>query len=194
MVQGSLTGSPQLVLVSTGHFTKPWFYPFQRQRTRKQVFHLSSSATTQVDMMSSWQRYDFAKLPNLKADFVILPYQVETTTGSSLLITSSCLTKPLISTQGYRLQMHLFIPQAIDGLDAFLRAFENGATERVTPTTQSVLETIPSRGTAGACGLELSLPKFKIQSTLNLSEPLKKVRLGISGGTLEYQWAHYKWC
>ena len=63
--------------------------------------------------------------------------------------------------------MHVYIPHAIDGLDAFLRAYEQNSP---------VIESMVKASLTATCALRL--PKFKIESNLNLKEPLKQVQYG----------------
>lgn len=63
--------------------------------------------------------------------------------------------------------MQVFIPFGTRGLEAFLQDFQNTTMAEI----QSKICQI------GRCEeLQFGLPKFKIESTLKLEEPLQKVR------------------
>ena len=62
--------------------------------------------------------------------------------------------------------MHVFIPNDIEGLESFLQALKNTNLSEI----QSKI-----RETDTCNSFNLRLPKFKIESTLNLVDPLKQV-------------------
>ena len=63
--------------------------------------------------------------------------------------------------------MLIYVPKAKDGLKDFLLALKNTSMEQIRAQIQK----------PGNCEkLQLSLPKFRIQSELKLVEPLKKVK------------------
>ena len=63
--------------------------------------------------------------------------------------------------------MQVFIPTEIEGLEGLLQAMR---TTQLNKILSKIRET-------GPCdSLSLHLPKFKIESTFNLAEPLKQVR------------------
>ena len=63
--------------------------------------------------------------------------------------------------------MRVYVPKEKDGLDTFLQALKNKSVDHLRGQIKR----------PGNCEkLRLSLPKFKIQSDLDLVEPLKKVK------------------
>ena len=65
--------------------------------------------------------------------------------------------------------MHVYIPNDIDGLDNLIDSLQNATLEQIRKHLR-----IPS-----LCEeVELRFPKFKIKSTWDLVEPLKKVAFG----------------
>ena len=78
-IPASLNSQTTLLLVNANNFKSPWEHKFEADRTRKQLFHLNSTTTTEVDMMSSSGQYSYAQLPELNAQLVVLPYKVSVT-------------------------------------------------------------------------------------------------------------------
>ena len=76
LCKDALNRNTSLVLINAMHFKSPWEYKFEANRTRKQLFHLNSTATTEVDMMASSDRYSYAELPELGVQLVVMPYKV----------------------------------------------------------------------------------------------------------------------
>ena len=83
---------------------------------------------------------------------------------------ATVMGKLIVGIQGGRFSLQVFIPNDIDGLEDFLRALQS--TE-----LNEILRKI--RKTDHCDSVDLRLPKFKIESTLNLVGPLKQVRPGI---------------
>lgn len=63
-------------MVNAISFKSPWEYKFWSSHTRKQPFHLNSTASVEVDMMFTQAEYSFAQLPELDAKLVVIPYKV----------------------------------------------------------------------------------------------------------------------
>ena len=63
--------------------------------------------------------------------------------------------------------MHVYIPKAKDGLDELLQALKSTSMQQIRSNLVK----------PGNCEkVDLSIPKFKIQTELKLVEPLKKVK------------------
>ena len=71
--------------------------------------------------------------------------------------------------QGGRFSMFVYIPNDVDGLDSLVQSLQNTTLDEIRKNlrTPSLCEEV-----------ELRFPKFKVKSTWDLMEPLKKVTVG----------------
>nr|CAD7601302.1 unnamed protein product [Timema genevievae] len=72
---GTIDSSSEMVLVNTLYMKAAWKTPFPQELTSKELFHVSSDVTKQVDMMKCPDReFHYANFKNLDARVLEVPY------------------------------------------------------------------------------------------------------------------------
>ncbi|KAK6167796.1 hypothetical protein SNE40_021739 [Patella caerulea] len=95
LAPGSIDGSTVMWLINAIYFQGTWKSVFDERLTRKQKFHIDSTTSVDVDMMSVHeQMFNYKRLGNLKTTVMELPYV------------------------GDRYSMFILLPDAIEGLAA----------------------------------------------------------------------------
>lgn len=158
---GSISALTKLVLVNAIYFKGDWDVKFDKAKTKKRDFHVSSSKTVQADMMYSNEEYGMLRVKDLKGAIALdMPYK------------------------GKRLSMIFLLP---DENHSSLGDLEDAMT-KVTD-----LNAILKFGRK--VKVEVSLPRFKLESQLDLNEPLEQLGMtdmfddnkadfsGMTGGT-----------
>eukprot|EP00088_Acartia_fossae_P044114 TRINITY_DN4675_c0_g1_i13.p1 TRINITY_DN4675_c0_g1~~TRINITY_DN4675_c0_g1_i13.p1 ORF type:complete len:538 (+),score=168.37 TRINITY_DN4675_c0_g1_i13:176-1789(+) len=154
----SVDSNTKMVLVNALYFKGMWKEYFDKQETTKHTFHLTDEKSIETDFMH--QKEDMHVGRYKGKTIVALPYS------------------------GDRFVMYLFIPHDIKELDSF---FEQPVEdENVVEEALSVLENLmveDSEGISDALDIskfesrkvDLLLPKFKIESTMELKDNLEKL-------------------
>ena len=116
--------------------------------------------------MVSEDEFSYGDVPELSARVVSVPYKV--TQFSKIFYPPNANPDSLcFNSQGDRFSMQVFIPTALNGLGTIL--------EQMNATTNDNIRM--SLRAPGSCEkVRLHLPKFQIQSSHDLAEPLLKVR------------------
>ena len=180
---GSLSEETKLVLVNAIYFKGDWDVKFHKSRTQKGDFHVSTTKKVQTDMMHSTGDYRvLRRIKELKgADALDMPYK------------------------GKRLSMIFLLPRlvgACGGFGGFAKRLMEGPC--ATYTSLADLEEAMSKVTdlnsllkfGQKNEVEVTLPRFKLVSELDLVEPLEQLGMtdmfsrkadfsGMTGGTNE---------
>ena len=140
----------KLVLVNAIYLQSRWKFPFDPEDTYRAPFY-TTTELLQVDMMTVNDEFAYADLPELRARIVSVPYK-------SL--------KTATDHRG-RFSMHVIIPKQTFGLARVLKALRYTTMDDLRKNIKkpSLCEEVV-----------LHLPKFKIESTLDLAQPLMQVR------------------
>ena len=134
-----ITPSTALVVVNAIYFKGDWAEKFDQEKTSKQLFHVTSSRTVQVDMMfKHFKKTKFGRIDELDCSALELPYK------------------------GGELSMLILLPNKKDGLSTL---------EKNINANQ--LMSISSSMYPG--NVDVSLPKFKLESTFKLNDCLKEL-------------------
>jgi len=152
----SLDDNTKMVLVNALYFKGMWKEYFDKQQTSKQTFHLTADKSVETDFM--FQKEDMKVGRYKERTIVALPYS------------------------GDRFVMYLFIPHNIkeesyfdepeqdNGPEEELSVLENDMVEDSTGITEALdINKFYSRK------VELLLPKFKIESTMELKDNLENL-------------------
>jgi serpin B len=67
----------RLVLVSALYFKGPWLYPFVKEHTSDRDFYTNETNSVKVPFMYQKKRHGYAKLEDLDAQLLELPYKVK---------------------------------------------------------------------------------------------------------------------
>ena len=141
----------QLVLVNAIYFKGDWQFKFNKTKTQKGDFHVSPTQTVQTDMMFSSGTYGVLRgINDLKgADALDMPYK------------------------GKRLSMIFLLPNIGHSLSYESPSYRslNDLEEAMSKVTD--LNSILKFEQKSA--VEVTLPRFKLESELDLDEPLKQL-------------------
>lgn len=166
---GMLDPVTELILCNAIYFKALWAYPFEKGKTIKAPFYITSEKTVDIEMMKQTEEFccnDFS-------DFYVieLPYLNR---NNSLYEKYGKEVSPIFnadelantnresSSGGQGLSMIIFLPKEIDGLSEFE---ENFTEENLNQWVKKVV-VAPKRR------LNLSLPKFKTTSEFQLEDVL----------------------
>ena len=155
-----------MVLVNAIYFKGAWLHKFDPNNTYKGDFHLNEKETVKVDYMTITKKYNYCHHEELNASIVELKYEVKPTFGSTF---AKERKKEQNRVHRFRffffqgdISMILVVPTAIEGL-------KQVEEKLVAMDLNSLLsEAYPKE-------LNLTMPKFKLEQTLNLGSSLKKV-------------------
>lgn len=173
---GDIDEDTRLVLVNAIYFKGDWQFKFDKSKTRKRDFHVSPTQTVQTDMMKSSGRYRVLwRIKDLKgADALDLPYK------------------------GKRLSMIILLPgkQGPTCHDIFCRP---SASEEDLEDLEEAMSKVADLNSIlvfeRESNVDVTLPRFKLESELDLKEPLKQLGMtdmfkkikadfsGMTGGT-----------
>lgn len=131
---GPLSEATALLLVNAVYFKGKWQHVFDAQQTKDAPFHLSGGGERTVRMMEQARKFPYKRGDGFQA--VKLPY------GAG------------------RVEMVVVLPDAADGLDAWIKGLEG---ER----WKSLFDGFASRQG------RIALPRFKIEYETKLNDPLK---------------------
>ncbi|XP_041976277.1 alaserpin-like isoform X4 [Aricia agestis] len=70
----SLGGDTEAVLVNAIYFKGTWKYPFTKEATKEDDFHVSKDKTVKVQMMYNKEDYKYAESEELNAQVIEIPY------------------------------------------------------------------------------------------------------------------------
>jgi len=160
----SISSLTKLVLVNAIYFKGDWDVKFDKSKTRKGDFHVSPTKTVQTDMMFSKEEYAMKRVKELKG--------------------AIALDMPY---KGKRLSMIFLLP---DDKRSSLADLEE-AISKVTDLN-SIFHKFHKFGRK--VKVEVTLPRFKLESEFDLVEPLKQLGMtdmfgskadfsGMTGGT-----------
>ena len=71
----SVNAGTTAVLVNAVYFNAKWLKPFNEEFTRKAPFYMNNKQQIEVDMMSTYDRFAYARLPELEATALEMPYK-----------------------------------------------------------------------------------------------------------------------
>lgn len=152
LTPGSFNPDTKLVMVNAIYFKSPWKFPFDSEDTGRAPFH-TRSTKFDVDMMVAEDEFPYGDLPELNAKIVSIHYK------------SPRNLNPDPNRPVGIFSMHIIIPKHTFGLKRALRAMKNMTMDDIRRKIRkpSLCETV-----------KLHLPKFKIESTLDLAKPLQE--------------------
>ena len=175
IAKGDIDGNTKLVLVNAIYFKGDWQFKFDKSKTRKGDFYVSPTQTVQTDMMISSGTYGVLReIKNLKgADALDMPYKGKRLSMILLLPAKqgpTCRARHCLPNQGKRdLEDLEKAMSKVTDLNSILKFEQESA-------------------------VEVTLPSFKLESELDLVEPLKQLGMtdmfdaradfsGMTGGT-----------
>ncbi|XP_071872233.1 antichymotrypsin-2-like [Bombus fervidus] len=135
-----LSDTTRLVLVNAIYFKGQWKEKFDPTLTSDMPFHTSKVEVKNVPTMYRQVTYKYGRLPDLKAEFVVIPYK------------------------GDELNMIIILPNEIDGLSNVEKKLQNKNLTNILRLGHEE-------------EMELWLPKFKVESMLELNDVLKEMGL-----------------
>ena len=139
LTPGTITPLTAMVVVNAIYFKGDWADKFEKGKTTKQSFYVTSSRTTKVDMMfKHFKKTKYGHIDNLDCSALELPYK------------------------GRELSMLILLPNQKDGLSSLEKTLD-----------ASHLMSISSSMFGG--NVDVSLPKFKLESTFKLNDCLKEL-------------------
>ena len=167
---GLLSGNTKLVLVNAIYFKGDWQFKFNKKRTKKGDFHVSPTQTVQTDMMFSSGTYGMLRgIKDLKgADALDMPYK------------------------GKRLSMVFLLPS---NWDRHTHSFKHSSLAELEEAMSKVTDLNSILKFKQKSAVEVTLPRFKLESELDLNRPLKQLGMtdmfdaskadfsGMTGGT-----------
>lgn len=146
----------KLILINAIYFNGTWLNTFNVRDTKDRIFHVLKNQTKLIPTMYSKSKYIHGEMPILQAKFIEIPYKV-------LCILNCYIYQKLKEKnilQNPDVVMIIILPNQIDGL---LNLQTNFSFEMLANTTRSNND------------IELYLPKFKIEFTVDLKNVLNKV-------------------
>ena len=172
---GLLDANTKLVLVNAIYFKGDWEFKFDKSKTRKGDFHVSPTQKVQTDMMNSSGTYGVLRgINDLEgADALDMPYK------------------------GKRLSMIFLLP-AKQGPTCRARHCRPTASEEDLEDLEEAMSKVTDLNSIlkfeQESAVEVTLPRFKLESELDLVEPLKQLGMtnmfdakadfsGMTGGT-----------
>ncbi|XP_034938942.1 flocculation protein FLO11-like [Chelonus insularis] len=81
-----LNSSTSVLLTSVTYFSGNWSNPFDRQFTSKNLFYVNDNTTKKVCTMIQVNKFRYGQLPDLKAEFVELPFESGDNNSLSMII------------------------------------------------------------------------------------------------------------
>ena len=151
----SFDADTKLVMVNAIYFKSPWKFPFDAEDTGRAPFY-TSRHQFQVDTMVAEDAFPFGDLPELNSRIVAIHYRSP----------STLLPREGANYHTGRFSMHVIIPKHTFGLKRTLKGLRNMTMDRIRGSLRK----------PGLCEtVKLHLPKFKIESTLDLVQPLQQV-------------------
>ena len=145
LIQPSLLNpDTMLVLVNAIYFKADWKYQFDKTKTKEKDFYLEGSTPQKVPMMklSGNKRFELADMPSLDSKMLRLPYK------------------------GDRIVLDILLPNAKEKRE-YVSAIN---IVEITLETIDLLEEFESN--KRYIGVDVSLPKFKIESTPSLGKAI----------------------
>ncbi|XP_059486992.1 leukocyte elastase inhibitor-like isoform X2 [Neocloeon triangulifer] len=131
----------RMVLVNAIYFKGPWLKPFIKSSTQDRPFYSDETNSIEVPFMYQKSYFEYAKLDDLEAQLLILPYT------------------------GKELSMAIILPDKRTGLPELEKKL-------ATADLGEILQKAHNKE------VEVYLPKFKIETTLDLQGVLSKMGLG----------------
>ena len=156
-----------MILVNAVYFKGPWKNPFKPSNTCERDFYIDKRKTKKVPTMYQETNMMYGELPDLKARFVAILYEVMKITSDIIIFILDRITLKLYSNfssliQNYEFSMIIVLPEEIDGLSEVEQKVKN---IRISV----LLENLKS------AEVTLYLPKFKIESAIELNDVLSEV-------------------
>ena len=168
---GSIDGNTKLVLVNAIYFKGNWQFKFDKSKTEKGDFHVSPTQIVRTDMMHS------------KGDYGML-YSVKDLNGATALD---------MPYKGMRLSMIFLLPSK--RWDIHTKRFKHSSLADLVKAISEVTDLNSILTFGQKTNVEVTLPRFKLESTFDLTKPLKKLGMtdmfdeskadfsGMTGGT-----------
>ena len=168
---GSIDGNTKLVLVNATYFKGDWQFKFDKSKTQKGDFHVSPTKIVQTDMMHS------------KGEYRMLHSVID-------LKGASALDMPY---KGMCLSMIFLLP--IKHWDIHTKRYKHSSLSDLEKAISKVTDLNSILTFGQKTNVKVTLPRFKLESTIDLIKPLKQLGLtdmfdgrkadfsGMTGGT-----------
>ncbi|MBK7145016.1 MAG: serpin family protein [Xanthomonadales bacterium] len=166
LARGMVDAATRLVLTNAVYFLGEWLEPFDAARTRNEKFFLRDGGSVEVPMMRDW-KYDGAKYAAFQADGspFTTPLQIEFgDRDHSRHYPQDGFQLVELPYRGDALSMQLILPMRADGLAAVEALLDNVHLERWNAALV-------------AREVDVALPKFRMDSSLELSAALQQLGL-----------------
>lgn len=147
------------MLVNAIYFKAPWEHAFVERATSKRFFFADGTERIKISFMTHTKKHGYAKLADFDAQLLELDYQVKFL-SCKLLITKITI---IDVAKGGDFSFVVVLPNKKDGLAQLEKKL-------LTSSLSELLQRVSIKT------LELYLPKFKIETTLDLKKPLCKVK------------------
>lgn len=160
-----ITNNTRLLIVNALYFMGKWKWQFDKEKTHNSTYFLDKNRETVVPTMYISGTFNYGYFEDLKARFIQIPYEVDNYSFFSFLffLKISTINKSICNnSQNVDYKMSILIPEERDGLakmEKKLKFFDHKYLR--THVYQKKIE--------------LYLPKFKIENTLDLNQSLTDV-------------------
>lgn len=149
--KGNVHPNTALLVMNATYFKGAWTKKFESLQTREKPFYLPDGSEKQVMMMYQSGRYSYLKEGNFSA--IRLPYGAD------------------------RICMYIFLPVRESSIHDFLREINAADLERWMESLEKGVETAQSGGMAG---VEVELPRFRIEYDVELKDALSALGMEIA--------------
>ncbi|XP_044004388.1 serpin B8-like [Aphidius gifuensis] len=147
---GDIKPLTRLAIVNAIYFKGGWLHPFDEEETDLKPFYINNETQTDVLMMQQEASFNFGKLKKLDAKFVELPYESNSVDDA--------------------MSMFIILPNKNDGLKIIEENLDQIDFRRLHDQPKRKLDAYEYRES-----VLLKLPKFKIESTIQLKNILKEM-------------------
>ena len=161
--EGGVNASTQLVIINAIYFKGEWATPFEGRLVREEDFHANSQKTT-VSMMQAYMLKGgrYAAFNANGSLFTTPEHASRDVPKESLYPGQGGFQIAELPYKGGALAMVLVVPQDVDGLPAIEK-------ELTAARLRSWLGKLDERG------MNVALPKFRIESSYEMSDPLREL-------------------
>jgi len=161
-----VTPLTRLVLTNTVYFRGDWAEPFEVSRTHREPFQQSLDRSTEVLMMQQWNRTTASYAAfTATGDLFPTPLEVRITMKDddpSLYPDAQGHTMLSLDYQGHKIQMILLVPQSPTGISELEKSLSHEKLERWIGQLEHRM-------------VNLSIPKFKLESKYELQDTLQSL-------------------
>ena len=163
---GSITDQTKMVITNTVYFKGDWAEPFKASRTHLEPFRQADERLVDTLMMHQWNSWT-ASYGAFTGTGELFPTPLEVRIdikddNPSLYPDAQGHTMLSLDYQGHKIQMILLVPQSATGISDLEKSLSYEALERW-------IDQLEHRT------VNISIPKFKLESTYHLKKPLQSL-------------------